>query len=93
MANSDSVFSDLELYGGDGYVPYESKDPLNDPKSFTFRYKVIKLLCAYIKFCLKTLKEGANFKTQKTLKGHVMMLLSNCSSLLNHTLITINLDL
>ena len=46
MANSDSVFSDLELYGGEGYVPYESKDPLNDPKSFTFRYKVIKHLCA-----------------------------------------------
>ena len=41
MANSDSVFSELELYGGEGYVPYESKDPLNDPKSFTFRYKVI----------------------------------------------------
>ena len=35
-------FTDLELYGGEGYVPYESKDPLNDPKSFTFRYKVIE---------------------------------------------------
>ena len=43
MANSDSLFSDLELYGGEGYVPYESKDPLNDPKSFTFRYKVINI--------------------------------------------------
>ena len=47
MANSDSVFSDLELYGGEGYVPYESKDPLNDPKSFTFRYKVITFVCLY----------------------------------------------
>ena len=45
MASSDSLFSDLELYGGEGYVPYESKDPLNDPKSFTFRYKVITFVC------------------------------------------------
>ena len=63
MANSDSVFSELELYGGEGYVPYESKDPLNDPKSFTFRYKVIKHLCAYIKFYLKH-SMRVNFKTQ-----------------------------
>ena len=47
MASSESLFSDLELYGGEGYVPYESKDPLNDPKSFTFRYKVIRFVCLY----------------------------------------------
>ena len=29
-------FTDLELYGGEGYVPYESKDPLNDPKVLLF---------------------------------------------------------
>ena len=47
MATSESLFSDLELNGGEGYVPYESKDPLNDPKSFTFRYKVITFVCLY----------------------------------------------
>ena len=26
---------------GDQYVPYVSLDPLNDPKSFTFRIKVL----------------------------------------------------
>ena len=34
------MFSDLEITGGEGYVPYVSQDPLNDPKSFTFRIKV-----------------------------------------------------
>ena len=53
MANSDSVFSDLELYGGEGYVPYESKDPLNDPKSFTFRYKVINICVLIQSFVFK----------------------------------------
>ena len=35
----------LALHGdhsaGDQYVPYVSLDPLNDPKSFTFRIKVL----------------------------------------------------
>ena len=34
------MFSEIELNGGEGYVPYASLDPLNDPKSFTFRIKV-----------------------------------------------------
>ena len=34
------MFSDLEINGGEGYVPYVSQDPLSDPKSFTFRIKV-----------------------------------------------------
>ena len=34
------MFSDLEINGGEDYVPYVSQDPLNDPKSFTFRIKV-----------------------------------------------------
>jgi len=37
------MFSDLEINGGEGYVPYVSQDPLNDPKSFTFRIKVREL--------------------------------------------------
>ena len=34
------MFSDLEINGGEDYVPYVSQDPLSDPKSFTFRIKV-----------------------------------------------------
>ena len=34
------MFSDVEINGGEGYVPYVSQDPLNDPKSFIFRIKV-----------------------------------------------------
>ena len=34
------MFSDLEIHGGEGYVPYVSQDPLNDRKSFIFRIKV-----------------------------------------------------
>ena len=36
------MFSYEEIHGGENYVPYTSLDPLNDPKSFTFRIKVLK---------------------------------------------------
>ena len=44
------MFSDLEINGGEDYVPYVSQDPLNDPKSFIFRIKVY-LHCFL--FCVK----------------------------------------
>ena len=39
------MFSYEEIHGGENYVPYTSLDPLNDPKSFTFRIKVLKIVC------------------------------------------------
>ena len=45
------MFSYEEIHGGDNYVPYTSLDPLNDPKSFTFRIKVHfdwKMCVAYV---------------------------------------------
>ena len=44
------MFSYEEIHGGENYVPYTSLDPLNDPKSFTFRIKVLlkKLCVAYV---------------------------------------------
>ena len=41
------------------YVPYVSLDPLNDPKSFTFRQKVIKENNSQIK---KSFKIITHFK-------------------------------
>ena len=47
------MFSDLEINGGEDYVPYVSQDPLNDPKSFIFRIKVfIHQNIFEILFCL-----------------------------------------
>ena len=43
------MFSDLEINGGEGYVPYVSQDPLNDPKSFIFRIKVYIVILSIIK--------------------------------------------
>ena len=45
------MFSYEEIHGGENYVPYTSLDPLNDPKSFTFRIKVHfawKMCVAYV---------------------------------------------
>ena len=41
------MFSDLEINGGEDYVPYVSQDPLSDPKSFTFRIKVYTVVIRF----------------------------------------------
>ena len=36
-----TIYEELGIEVGEDYVPYVSLDPLNDPKSFTYRIKVI----------------------------------------------------
>ena len=36
-----TIYEELGIDVGEDYVPYVSLDPLNDPKSFTYRIKVI----------------------------------------------------